>query len=129
VQVPVRQGRTLSLGEVASAALGSAITERKGPSGTPRGGQFTAGRTSYACAAGGRVSRHFPCRPRYAPRWLQQDSTTRRRRNFPVLWPRGGTTMSLRESALTVGHNQACSSLPGGSVVRAAADSRQWQRS
>src|SRR5262249_15020872 len=37
--------------------------------------------------------------------------------------------MSLRESALTIGHNQACSSRPGASVVRAAPNSWHWRRS
>jgi len=64
----LRQVRTLSIGEV---TIGSLRISYHGTQRTVRdneGGQFTAGRTSYACAAGGRVSMHFPCRPRYAPR-------------------------------------------------------------
>src|SRR5258708_7219049 len=48
----------------------------------------------------------------------------RRRRSSPASRHRGGTTMSLGESPPTIGHNQACSSLPGASAVRAAAFAR-----
>src|SRR5258708_34114151 len=48
----------------------------------------------------------------------------RRRRSYPASRHRGGTTMSLGESPPTIGHNQACSSLPGASAVRAAAFAR-----
>ena len=39
---------------------------------------------------------------------------------------RAGTTMSVRESALTVGPDQACSSLPGGLGAQAVPSSRHW---
>ena len=59
------------------------------------------------------------CRPRHAPPWRQQDDTTRRRRSSTASLHRAGTTMSLGESALTVGRDQACSSRPGASGARA----------
>jgi hypothetical protein len=125
----LRRVRTLSVGRLRSATLGSATTERKGPWWTTTGGRFTADPSSCACAAAGKFSMCSRCRPRYALPWLQQDDTMRRRRSSTISRHRGGTTMSLRESALTVGHNQACSSLPGASVARAAPNSRHWQRS
>jgi hypothetical protein len=125
----LRQVRTLSVGEV---AVGNLRISYHGTQRTVADNErrlVTADPSSYACAAVGRLSMRFRNRPRYTLPWLQQDDTMRRRKSSTASLRHGGTTMSLGEPAPTVGHNQACSSLPGASVVRAAPNSRQWQRS
>ena len=93
-------------------------------------GQSVYGGSDLVCVRGGwKVLDALPMAPDVRAAVTRQNDTTRRRRNSPVSWRRGGTTMSVRASVRTVGHEQGCSSLPGASVARAALSSRQRPRS
>jgi len=126
----LRHVRTLSVGEVAVGNL------RISYYGTQRTVRDNEGRPVYGgselvcvCAAVGRFSMRSRRRLRYTPPWRQQDDTMRLRGNSTISRHHAGTTMSLWESALTVGRDLVCSSLPGASVARAAPNSRHLRRS
>jgi hypothetical protein len=125
----LRQVRTFSVGEV---AVGSLRISYYGTQRTVRdnGGRPVYGGSELVCVRGGwEVLDALPMSPRYAPPWLQQDDTMRRRRNSAVSWHRAGTTISLRGSALTLARDQGSSSPPGASGARAVPNWRHSQRS
>jgi hypothetical protein len=115
----LRQVTTLSVGQVAVGSLTISYhgTQR---TVTDNEGRPVYGGSDLMCVRGaGRLSIRCRCRPRHAPPWLQQGDMMRRRRSSTVLRHRVGTTMSLRESALTVGHDQGYSSLRGAWAAQA----------
>jgi len=125
----LRQVRTLSVGEVAVGNLRISYygTQRTVADNERR---LVYGGSELVCVRGGwEALDALPKSPEVHAAVVQQDDTMRRRKSSTASLRHGGTTMSLGEPAPTVGHNQACSSLLGASVVRAAPNSRQWQRS
>jgi Protein of unknown function (DUF3182) len=126
----LRQVRTLSIGEIAVGSL------RLSYHGTQRtvsdnGGRPVYGGSDLVCmrGVGWEAIDALPMLPEVraavvaARRYDEATGSSMASRH------RAGTTMSLRESALTVGHDQECSSLRGALVARAAPSSGHWQPS